>query len=49
MSVIKDFKIDISKEKLEDLNKRLEMTRWPEKETPDDWTQGVPLKFMIIG
>jgi hypothetical protein len=46
MSVIKDFKIDISKEKLEDLNKRLEMTRWPEKETPDDWTQGVPLKYM---
>ena len=38
MSAIQDFKIDIPKEKLVDLQKRLEMTRWPEKETPDDWT-----------
>ena len=41
MSAIQDFKIDIPKEKLADLQKRLEMTRWPEKETPDDWTQAV--------
>ena len=46
MSVIQDFKIDIPKEKLVDLQKRLEMTRWPEKETPDDWTQGIPLSYM---
>ena len=32
MSAIQDFKIDIPKEKLADLQKRLEMTRWPEKE-----------------
>ena len=31
MSAIQDFKIDIPKEKLVDLQKRLEMTRWPEK------------------
>ena len=46
MSAIQDFKIDIPKEKLVDLQKRLEMTRWPEKETPEDWTQGIPLSYM---
>ena len=30
MSAIQDFKIDIPNEKLADLQKRLEMTRWPE-------------------
>ena len=48
MSAIQDFKIDIPKEKLVDLQKRLEMTRWPEKETPDDWTQGIPLSLSLI-
>ena len=42
MSKIKDFSIAIPESKLEDLKKRLELTRWPEKETPDDWTQGIP-------
>ena len=46
MSKIKDFSIDIPESKLEDLKKRLELTRWPEKETPDDWTQGIPLSYM---
>ena len=48
MSEIQDFKIDIPKEKLVDLQKRLEMTRWPEKETPDDWTQGIPLSYICL-
>ena len=46
MSKIKDFSIAIPESKLEDLKKRLELTRWPEKETPDDWTQGIPLSYM---
>ena len=46
MSEIKDFKIDISSQQLDDLKKRLELTRWPEKETPGDWTQGIPLSYM---
>ena len=46
MSEIKDFSIAIPERKLEDLKKRLELTRWPEKETPDDWTQGIPLSYM---
>ena len=46
MSKIKDFSIAIPESKLEDLKKRLELTRWPEKETPKDWTQGIPLSYM---
>ncbi len=46
MSDIKPFKINISDEELEDLNKRLVATRWPEKETVKDWSQGVPLSYI---
>ena len=46
MSDIKPFKIKISDEELEDLNKRLVATRWPEKETVKDWSQGVPLSYI---
>ena len=42
MTTIKDFSINIPEEKLDDLKKRLELTRWPDKETPSDWTQGIP-------
>ena len=40
MTNINDFSINVPEEKLEDLKKRLELTRWPDKETPPDWTQG---------
>ncbi len=30
---------------IDDLKRRLEATRWPEAETPDDWSQGTPLAF----
>ena len=46
MTTIKDFSINIPEEKLDDLKKRLELTRWPDKETPSDWTQGIPLSYM---
>ena len=29
---------------LEDLRERLARTRWPDRETVDDWRQGVPLE-----
>ncbi len=35
-----------SSEVLTDLNTRLQLTRWPDKETPDDWSQGIPLSYM---
>src|SRR3546814_19301304 len=30
---------------IDDLGARLAATRWPEKETVDDWDQGVPLAY----
>jgi len=40
---ISPFKIDIPQSQLDDLKARLANTRWPEKETVDDWSQGSPL------
>ncbi len=28
------------------MKQRLSMTRWPNKETPEDWSQGIPLGYM---
>ena len=42
---IKPFKIAISDAVLTDLKQRLENTRWPETETVNDWSQGVPLHY----
>ncbi len=39
------YTIDIQGPALDGLNKRLGSTRWPEKETVDDWTQGMPLAY----
>ena len=35
--------IDISEDELLDLRRRLAETRWPERETVSDWSQGAPL------
>lgn len=40
---IRPFNVAISDQQLEDLRRRLAHTRWPESETVDDWSQGVPL------
>jgi len=37
------FTLEIPQAALDDLNRRLDTVRWPERETVDDWTQGVPL------
>jgi epoxide hydrolase len=37
------FILDVPQATLDDLNRRLEMTRWPERECVDDWSQGAPL------
>ena len=47
MNQIHDFKIKISEEDLDDLKSRLKLTRFPEKETPNDWSQGTPLAYML--
>jgi epoxide hydrolase len=46
MSDITPFKIVTSPTEIKDLKSRLELTRWPDKETPDDWSQGIPLSYM---
>jgi epoxide hydrolase len=40
------FLIEIPEADLGDLRERLERTRWPEGETVEDWSQGVPLAYM---
>ena len=46
MSEIKPCPIEIPQSQLDDLRTRLENTRWIERETPDDWSQGIPLDYM---
>ena len=46
MNEIREFKISVNEEQLRDLETRLKMTRWPGKETPNDWSQGAPLAYM---
>ena len=45
MSAIRPFQVSIDHPTIDDLKQRLATTRWPEKETPQDWSQGVPLEF----
>ena len=40
-TAIRPFEIDTSEEDLDDLRARIAATRWPEKETVDDASQGV--------
>jgi pimeloyl-ACP methyl ester carboxylesterase len=40
------FELAVGEGELEDLRARLEGTRWPERETVDDWSQGVPLAYV---
>ena len=45
MSEVLPFAIAITDEQLDDLGERLGRTRWPEAETVDDWSQGIPLEY----
>ena len=40
------FRIEIPDDAVDDLRRRLGATRWPEKETVDDWSQGIPLAYV---
>ncbi len=42
---ISPFTVAIAYSELEDLQQRLARTRWPERETTDDWSQGIPLDY----
>jgi pimeloyl-ACP methyl ester carboxylesterase len=43
---IRPFQLDIPDEALDDLRRRIAATQWPEKETVDDESQGVPLAMI---
>jgi pimeloyl-ACP methyl ester carboxylesterase len=43
---IRPFTVEIAQSELDDLRRRIAATRWPEKETVDDRTQGVQLATM---
>jgi epoxide hydrolase len=42
---VNEFQVRWTDEEIEDLRERLRRTRWPEAETVDDWSQGVPLAY----
>ena len=42
---LRPFRIDVPDDELADLRDRLRRTRWPESETVDDWSQGIPLAY----
>jgi Epoxide hydrolase N terminus len=42
-SAIRPFRVSVSEHDLVDLRRRLAATKWPDKETVDDQSQGVPL------
>ncbi len=46
MSEIRPFQIDVPDADLADLKTRLALTRFPDAETVDDWSQGVPLSYV---
>jgi pimeloyl-ACP methyl ester carboxylesterase len=43
---IQPFEIHVSDDALDDLRRRLGATRWPDRETVDDWSQGIPLAYV---
>jgi pimeloyl-ACP methyl ester carboxylesterase len=43
---VRPFHVNVSKDAIDDLRRRIEATRWPEKETVADETQGVQLETM---
>jgi pimeloyl-ACP methyl ester carboxylesterase len=43
---IRPFRVDIPDDALDDLRRRIAATQWPEKETVDDESQGVPLRMI---
>jgi pimeloyl-ACP methyl ester carboxylesterase len=43
---VTEFRVAVPEGELDDLRARLRSTRWPERETVADWSQGVPLAYL---
>jgi epoxide hydrolase len=46
VATFQPYRIDVPQRELDDLRERLRRTRWPDRETVDDWAQGVPQGFL---
>jgi pimeloyl-ACP methyl ester carboxylesterase len=46
VSDLREFRIDVPDRDVADLRRRLRETRWPERETVADWSQGLPLRVV---
>jgi epoxide hydrolase len=44
--LIEPFELDVPEAELDELRERLRRTRWPDAETVDDWSQGIPLGYV---
>ena len=44
--LVRPFLVQVPETELEDLRQRLRRTRWPERETVGDWSQGTPLAYV---
>jgi hypothetical protein len=45
-TAVEPYTLSIPDAALTDLHTRIDATRWPEAETVDDWSQGVPLTIL---
>src|ERR687889_2763776 len=45
-AIVSEFQIAIPDAELDDMRARLRAARWPERETVQDWSQGVPLAYL---
>ena len=43
---LEPFQVVFDRDAIDDLRARLQHTRWPERETVDDWSQGIPVGFV---
>ncbi|HEY1968216.1 MAG TPA: epoxide hydrolase [Pseudonocardia sp.] len=46
MVTVREFQVDISDADITDLRARLRNTRWPDRETVSDWSQGIPTEYV---
>ena len=46
MTALVPFTVAFPEADLDDLRERLSRTRWPDAETVEDWSQGVPLAYL---
>ena len=43
---VREFQVEITEAQVADLRERLSRTRWPDRETVQDWSQGIPLDYL---